>query len=107
MARTRKEIRFWDMGYFCDFAMAIFEVDFQGEATKIAKLVFEDYDAPFSDVEPTARLKKEEIQGLMDNLWAIGIRPSNGEGNAGQLGATEKHLEDMRKIAFKGLGMDK
>ena len=38
---------------------------------------------------------------LIDALWDAGVRPSNGEGSAGQLGATERHLEDMRKLVFE------
>lgn len=38
---------------------------------------------------------------LMDALWSAGIRPSNGEGNVGQIGAMKAHLEDMRALVFK------
>jgi hypothetical protein len=51
-------------------------------------------------VEPTMRLTKDEARELLDALWRVGIRPSNGEGNAGQLGATERHLADMRRLVF-------
>lgn len=37
----------------------------------------------------------------MDALWSAGIRPSNGEGNVGQIGAMKAHLEDMRALVFK------
>lgn len=50
--------------------------------------------------EPTMRLKTTQAQELMDNLWHCGLRPSEGTGSAGALAATQKHLEDMRKIAF-------
>lgn len=52
-------------------------------------------------VEPSLRLDYEEAQLLMDDLWHSGVRPSEGIGNAGQLKATEKHLEDMRTLVFK------
>lgn len=42
-------------------------------------------------------------QELMDQLWQVGIRPSEGSGSAGSLKATQEHLEDMRKIAFHQL----
>lgn len=48
----------------------------------------------------TGTFTREDAQLLMDDLWHCGIRPSSGIGNAGQLAATEKHLGDMRKIAF-------
>lgn len=40
----------------------------------------------------------------MDELWAAGLRPSDGTGNAGQLGATERHLADMRAIVAHEMG---
>jgi len=41
----------------------------------------------------------------MDDLWAAGVRPTEGTGSAGSLSATEKHLSDMRIIAFNQLGI--
>lgn len=46
-------------------------------------------------------------QRLMDDLWHAGIRPTEGTGSAGSLKATENHLADMQKIAFKMLDRDK
>lgn len=49
-------------------------------------------------VDPTAVISIQEAQALLDELWNCGIRPSDGNGNVGQLGATERHLSDMRKL---------
>lgn len=54
-------------------------------------------------VDPALRLKPEEAQRLMDELWACGVRPTEGAGSAGAMAATERHLADMRKIAFGSL----
>jgi hypothetical protein len=51
--------------------------------------------------EPTLRLTQTAAQALMDNLWQCGLRPSEGSGSAGALAATQKHLEDMRKLVFE------
>lgn len=51
--------------------------------------------------EPTCTINRTEAQVLMDDLWACGIRPTEGAGSAGSLKATERHLEDMRRIAFE------
>lgn len=48
-------------------------------------------------LEPTA------AQELMDDLWRCGFRPSEGAGSAGALAATERHLADMRAVAFASL----
>lgn len=50
--------------------------------------------------EPTLRLPADAARRLMDELWRLGVRPSSGEGSAGQLGAVQKHLEDMRRLVF-------
>lgn len=50
--------------------------------------------------EPLMRLEQEEAQLLMDELWRAGIRPTEGQGSAGMMGAVQKHLEDMRALAF-------
>ncbi len=46
-------------------------------------------------------MSKESLQALMDEIWAAGIRPSEGSGSAGSLAATERHLADMRALVFK------
>lgn len=46
-------------------------------------------------------MSREDCQGLMDELWTVGIRPTEGTGSAGSLAATERHLNDMRALVFK------
>lgn len=57
-------------------------------------------------VDPTMRISRGAAQMLVDDLWQAGFRPTEGTGSAGSLKATEKHLQDMRKIAFKQLDLD-
>ncbi len=45
----------------------------------------------------------DDAQELMDLLWKIGIRPTEGAGTAGSMAATQKHLDDLRTIAFHSL----
>jgi len=54
-------------------------------------------------LEPTFSLSLESAQLLMDDLWNSGLRPTEGTGSAGSLRATERHLEDMRTLVFKGV----
>lgn len=54
----------------------------------------------------TLSLQQDEAQQLMDDLWRCGLRPSEGSGSAGQLAATQSHLSDMRKLAFKACGVE-
>lgn len=53
------------------------------------------------NASPTFELRKDEAQQLMDELWRVGLRPSEGSGSAGSLAATERHLADMRALVFK------
>jgi hypothetical protein len=52
------------------------------------------------EVRPAISFEEVEAQMLMDELYAIGLRPTEGRGSVGALGATKDHLEDMKKIAF-------
>ena len=58
------------------------------------------------EVPTSFKLTDEAAQELMNRLWNLGVRPSDGTGNTGQLKATEDHLKDMRKIVSKKLGVD-
>lgn len=53
------------------------------------------------EVPATIRLRPDEAQQFMDELWRVGIRPTEGAGSAGQMAATERHLEDMRSLVFR------
>ena len=55
--------------------------------------------------EPSIKIDNTKAQTLMDDLWYAGFRPTEGTGSAGSLMATEKHLEDMRKIVSKKLNV--
>jgi len=50
-------------------------------------------------------LSNEQAQQLANDLWECGIRPTQGHGSTGQLEATNKHLQDMRKIVLNKLGL--
>ena len=56
---------------------------------------------------PCVTLPPEAAQSLMDELWSAGLRPSEGTGSAGSLAATERHLADMRSLAFHALKVPK
>jgi hypothetical protein len=60
-------------------------------------------ESPGIKVEPIITLSRKVAQQLMDDLWHCGLRPTEGMGSIGEQAATEKHLEDMRKVAFQYL----
>ncbi len=44
----------------------------------------------------------EKLQGLFDDMWRIGLRPTEkADGYKAELAATKTHLNDMRNIVFK------
>jgi hypothetical protein len=53
------------------------------------------------ELPPTMRLSPDDAQQFMDELWRTGIRPTEGAGSVGQIGAVKAHLEDMRTLVFK------
>lgn len=56
---------------------------------------------PGSIITPFLHLTREEAQELANQLYAVGIQPSQAKGSTGQLAAVSYHLEDMRKLVFK------
>jgi len=52
--------------------------------------------------KPSFEIDHKQAQVLMDDLWVAGLRPTEGAGSAGALAATQRHLEDMRKLVFDG-----
>ena len=57
-------------------------------------------------IEPTFVVDRDVAQGLANALWAAGFRPEQAKGSAGQLGAVKEHRDDLRRIAFKKLGIE-
>jgi hypothetical protein len=47
---------------------------------------------------PMLRLGTHQAQMLMDSLWQVGLRPTQGQQSEGQMAATSKHLNDMRSL---------
>lgn len=60
-----------------------------------------------SHVAPLLSIRMEQAQVLMDDLWNAGVRPTEGAGSAGAMRAAERHIEDLRKVAFAALGIEK
>lgn len=73
----------------------------EGVGLRVAQPVTMAEVEPGSFVEPFLRLAPHEAQALMDSLWDCGLRPSEGSGSAGALAATQRHLEDMRRLVFQ------
>lgn len=95
--RARRED--WNGG----IALAIGERDGAGNVSHRAQTITFEPIEPNEDIPDWIRLSHDDAQALVDELWLCGIRPSEGTGSAGSLAATERHLADMRRIAFAAL----
>ena len=50
---------------------------------------------------PSFSLTPQEAQEMMNELWACGIRPHNGQGGPAQVEAMRDHLRDLQRVVFK------
>jgi hypothetical protein len=78
------------------------ELWFLKDDKQIARLNFLPYEQNCF-VDPSLKLTNLQAQALMDQLWQCGLRPTEGNGSAGSLAATERHLADMRAIVSRCL----
>lgn len=76
--------------------------DFPTKRSVATSIVFTEVEpGKEMPINPLLTLTPTDAQALMDELWHCGLRPTHGSGSAGSLAATERHLDDMRKIAFE------
>lgn len=73
--------------------------------TKVAAVQW-DTIAEHAEMKPLLTIRMEQAQVLMDDLWNAGVRPTEGAGSAGAMRAAERHIQDLRAVAFKTLGID-
>jgi hypothetical protein len=98
----------YDFG--CFYPLAVFQRDADGAIASYAQpLIMQS--RPVAErhgvCDPTLlQLSRTQCQVLMDDLWAAGIRPTEGTGSAGSLAATERHLRDMRALVEHFLQAD-
>jgi hypothetical protein len=75
--------------------------DGSGDKFGVAKNITFESQPKEQIISNLMEINHAEAQHLMDQLWSCGIRPTEGQGSAGSLAATERHLKDMQTIAFK------
>lgn len=90
----------WDF----DYGLYIMIEDGRGERSFVESYTVRKFDPNVAVHTPEAMtIRKDDLQQLMDELWRVGLRPSEGTGSAGQLAATQAHLKDMQKLVFEVL----
>lgn len=91
----------WDNDFESVIGFGFWKYDIERLTRKyIKEIIWEDLpDSAFRISDPVPiRMRPEETQALMDYLWAMGFRPTEGKGSAGALAATEENLKDMRRM---------
>lgn len=87
-----------------EYEFKLFQI-VHGREMAVEKVEF--VEAKAGDMLPVfLKLTAHEVQILMDSLWEAGARPSTAVADIAHEQATEKHLNDMRAIAFHGLKME-
>lgn len=102
----KTEVRAWSEPYFSGIKLMVRRLEWNEEAEAhfiglpivFRRLTKEDEGKL---LEPTMHLRNDQAQEFMDELWRVGLRPTEGTGSAGSLAATERHLADMRSLVFK------
>lgn len=92
-------------GFGAGIKFLVCETDFNNKILNVAQPLTMEAARIGAAMRETFTLDKESAQTLMDELWNCGLRPTEGTGSAGALAATQKHLEDMRAIAFHSLNV--
>lgn len=91
----------WAMGRFAVYLTKRYEAGRTGIVEPVVMTIRQPGDESIS-FPPAMLLEQEEAQRFIDELWNAGLRPTEGTGSAGSLAATQRHLDDMRALVFKG-----
>lgn len=101
------EIRAQYSNWYDGLEIAIFERLGDCRVSVAEPITMTVKDDPLQKIKPVVTLERKEAQLLFNDLWQSGFRPTDGTGSAGQLQATENHLEDMKTIVFHALKINK
>ncbi len=83
-------------------------VIFKGE--NIVRFTLEPFDRHGIVTEPTVRSMEEGdsfLRAVLNAAWELGLRPDGFNDTRESMAATNKHLEDMRTLAFYKIGAEK
>ena len=103
----------WGLQFHLDYNFSCQAVDLRiGKLScgkfHTGKLEFVE-DNPSEASEPTLQVRDgdDDLQHLFNALWEFGFRPPERARKDDILSAKDDHLDDMRKILFHSLGVDK
>lgn len=98
LARLRVRADRWDYG---NQVALLFETQVTNGLRRAvgSTITFREVDDN-TPIEPTITVSPETAQGLMDELWRCGFRPTEAKGGEQAFEAQRRHLEDMRALVF-------
>lgn len=97
MKTTRFFLERGNYGRYVNVHMAV-EHDMERRSVAEPVVFREVTDGAVESSPPMLQIRPEQAQNLMDELWTVGFRPTQGQQSEGQMGATTNHLNDMRAI---------
>lgn len=96
MKGTRIFLERVNFGRFINMHMAVQNVSFEWAVANPVTFTVTDEIATLTP--PMMQFIPDQAQNLMDELWTVGFRPTQGKQSEGQMGATTYHLNDMRAL---------
>lgn len=70
-----------------------------GTRSRVTSMTLEKIEADTGSMpDAPLHLSETDAQALMDELWHLGIRPTEGHGSTGQLAAVEKHRDHLGQM---------
>lgn len=97
MNNTRIFLERVNFGRYVNVHMAV-EHDMERRSVAEPVVFREVTDGAVESAPPMLQIRPEQAQNLMDELWTVGFRPTQGQQSEGQMGATTNHLNDMRAL---------
>jgi hypothetical protein len=107
MPNERLELRAADLDYDNGIRFALIARDAEGVRVGYGGPMAIVRTDDMRPVEPFTTLDRNAARKLMDELWHIGIRPTEFKSTDAAAAASFAHLADMRAIAFAKLEIPK
>lgn len=85
-----------NFGRFVNMHMAVQSASFEWSVANPVSFTVSDEIATLAP--PMMQFTPDQAQCLMDELWTVGFRPTQGKQSEGQVAATTRHLDDMRAL---------
>lgn len=103
MENKELRIRVQKANWFFGTELIFYECGYDKAVVNIGKLLMEPFKPRGQAIPDESRIIMDDktSQILMDDLWSCGVRPTEGQGSAGAMAATTKHLGDMRTLVQK------